>query len=214
MGEAVAGGRIVAAISLDIKNTFNSIPWSAIRRAIQRKGFPAYLVRIISAYLSDRWICFPTMNGPQRRRVCHGVPQGSVLGPLLWNITFDKVLRTQKDPGSWVVCYADDTLILVENRNIDTVMEIAQDLLSRVLNNIKVLGFSVAQEKTEAILFGYHNRERPVLRLDDFEIEFKSNIKYLGVILDNRWSFEPHFRYVATKVTRVGRALLWLDAEP
>lgn len=83
VGEAVAGGRFVAAISLDIKNAFNSMPWSAIRRAIQRKGFPAYLTRIISAYLSDRWICFPIRNGPQRRRVCRGVPQGSVLGPLL-----------------------------------------------------------------------------------------------------------------------------------
>lgn len=85
-------------------------------------------------------------------------------------------------------------------------MEVARDLLCRVLNNIRMIGLRVSPAKTEAILFGYRNRQKPVLRLDDFDITFKNNIKYLGVTLDNRWSFEPHFKYVATKVTRVGRA--------
>lgn len=81
--EAVSKGHVVVAISLDIKNAFNSIPWSAIRRAMRRKGFPSYLRRIVDAYLSDRWIRFPTVEGVRRRRVNCGVPQDSVLGPLL-----------------------------------------------------------------------------------------------------------------------------------
>lgn len=42
---------------------------------------------------------------------------------------FDKILRTQRDPGSHVICYADDTLILVEDRSIDTVMEVAPSVV-------------------------------------------------------------------------------------
>ena len=41
------------------------------------------------------------------------VPQGSVLGPLLWNIVYDAVLRSPMLPDSALACYADDTLVLV-----------------------------------------------------------------------------------------------------
>lgn len=42
-----------------------------------------------------------------------GVPQGSILDPLLWNITYDRVLETSLELGCSILCYADDTLILV-----------------------------------------------------------------------------------------------------
>jgi hypothetical protein len=44
---------------------------------------PAYLVEVIGAYLNDRWITFAGRNGEERRRVERGVPQVSVLGPIL-----------------------------------------------------------------------------------------------------------------------------------
>jgi hypothetical protein len=53
----------------------------------------------------------------QRRGVYWDVPQGSVLGPLLWDIGYDAVLRTGHPPGSSVVCYADDTLVLSRGNN-------------------------------------------------------------------------------------------------
>jgi len=52
-------------------------------------------------------------NGAEiQREVCAGVPQGSVLGPLLWNIAFDSVLRLMAEEGCHTVCYADDTLLV------------------------------------------------------------------------------------------------------
>lgn len=55
--------------------------------------------------------------------------------------------------------------------------------MCRVLSNIRTIGLRISPAKTEAILFGYRSRQKPVLRLDEFV--FKNDIKYLVLILDN-----------------------------
>lgn len=48
----------------------------------------------------------------EKRAMLAGVPQGSVLGPTLWNIAYDSVLQLGSDYGCQTICYADDTLVL------------------------------------------------------------------------------------------------------
>jgi len=82
------------------------------------------------------------------------VPQGSVLGPVLWNIAFDSVIRLAEDEefGN-IICYADDTLVVVTGRNLLHTKIRASVFASKVINHIQRLGLEVAAEKTEAIIF-------------------------------------------------------------
>lgn len=101
------------AVGIDIANAFNSIPWVQISAAMENKGFPVYLCDIIKSYLSARKIMYKNSRGKMViRDVCAGVPQGSVLGPLLWNVAFDSVLRVFTEEGCNIIYYADDTLII------------------------------------------------------------------------------------------------------
>ncbi|XP_070162482.1 uncharacterized protein [Polyergus mexicanus] len=208
---SVEEGRYAIAVSLDIRNAFNSIPWRVIRRALRRKGFPVYIQRIIDSYLSNRTIQYIGADGKQHtRKVEAGVPQGSVLGPLLWNIAFDGVLNLAEDePDCDILCYADDTLIIVNGSNLRNVSLKASVFITRVTNFINGLGLQVAKDKTEAILFrGRGAQDLPdSIMIGDVLVQFSESIKYLGIYIDVRWTFSQHFKYVVEKTGRVIRAL-------
>lgn len=133
--EETCRGSVVIAISLDIKNAFNSIPWACIRGALYWKRFPRYLKRILHSYLSNRYIDYVNKDGNVKQLTVEaGVPQGSVIGPLLWNIAYDSVLYVDREPGSEVYCYADDTLILITGETFEEARERASMMAERILD--------------------------------------------------------------------------------
>lgn len=207
---AVSNGGVVLAVSLDIANAFNSMPWDCIKAGLRYHQVPEYLVRTVDSYLSERSVKYPGRDGWQCAVMSCGVPQGSVLGPLLWNIGYDWVLRGSNPDGVGVVCYADDTLVTAVGANYRSACIRATAGVAQVVGRIRRLGLRVALEKSEALCF-HGPRQSPPADLSvvvcGVRIQVKQTMKYLGLVLDSRWSFTAHFGYLAPKLKRTAVAL-------
>lgn len=209
--EAVARGERVLAVSLDIANAFNSLPYECIEEALRYHAVPLYLRRLVGDYLRDRDVLYLDEGGRIcAKRMMAGVPQGSVMGPLLWNIGYNWVLRGTLLPRTNIICYADDTLFIARGNNYVEVAHLASVGATMLVGRIRSLGLQVAVAKTEALMFyGRGGRPPPgaYVLVDNVQVKIATNMKYLGLVLDSAWKFSDHFRLLAPKIHGAAGAL-------
>lgn len=210
--EAISDKQCLLAVSLDIRNAFNSLSWDSILQALSKKGFPVYIRKLVSSYLSDRLVYCRDSSGKVISRGCYaGVPQGSVLGPLLWSITYDFVLETPLSFESSLIGYADDTILLIRADSALRATFRANMDLASILLRTRELGLEVAPQKTQIVLFQRRmtsNSGLVEVRIDDEYIQARDSMKYLGVTLDYKLSFRPHFKSMEEKGNNMMRALM------
>jgi hypothetical protein len=174
-------------VTLDVRNAFNSLPWGKIRAALRRRQIPAYLQRMVSNYLGDRWLSYSHGNSERQLEMTGGVPQGSVLGPLLWNITYDDVLRLQMPEGASLIGFADDLAVVASARDVDVAIEVATNAVDRVARWLETNGLQLASEKTEATWMSTRRSGRTwreTIQVGDATIRIAKSLRYLGVHME------------------------------
>ncbi|XP_052743527.1 uncharacterized protein LOC128199182 [Bicyclus anynana] len=113
-------------------------------------------------------------------------------------------------PRMRVFCYADDTLVTARGSNYGEASLLATVATSLVVRRIQMLGLRVSASKTEALLFHGPRRGPPqgaYIRVQDERVELKAHMKYLGLILDGRWTFHRHFELLGPRLVGAAATL-------
>jgi hypothetical protein len=147
-------GLMCVLVALDVKNAFNTLSWRIILEAIRERQLLGQLQSLLSDYLSERKIVTYCCDGTLKRNVYVGVPQGSILQLLLWNLVYGGLLRVSgsvKDVDA--VAFADDLGLVITMRKSQNIGDRVREAMKLVKDWCKDAGLYLAQEKTEVILF-------------------------------------------------------------
>lgn len=204
--------KCTVAISLDIEKAFDSAFHKGILFKLTELRADPSLVKMFQSYFTDRVFRVQIGNYiSSPGAVCSGVPQGSVLAPLLFNIFLNDFPHQVANSTS--ILYADDCLIYSHDFSPINALAKAQRHLSTLNSFYKTWGFKINARKSEAICIRNASGKGPsyvvpeskilYLLLDGVEIPFRTSIQYLGIHFNNLFKFNVHARKTLIKTKRI-----------
>lgn len=190
--------KLSVLVSLDLSKAFNSINFvKMIEKLKNYYNFSKTACKLILSYLNGR-SQFVVLNGVESalRSLCSGVPQGSVLGPLLFILYINDLPHCTNSEFCKTLIFADDVFLLFNsNRIAADVFEMNINLtLNLILQWTSDNHLSVNSLKTKAIMFGPTNRFYLDMNISmgNTVIEFVDHLRCLGVVLDSKLCFKNH----------------------
>ena len=174
-------------VFLDLSKAFDTLDHDKMREKLSLLGFNDSAVIWFNNYLTDRTQSI-TVNGvvSDPKFIQYGVPQGSILGPLLFIIYINELPSVIQNCS--IQLYADDTLLFFSCKSITRIESMLSGDLNRVISWLHSNFLSLNYSKTKIMLIGTHQR---LAKVDSFNVEAQNTeldrvykFKYLGVVLD------------------------------
>jgi Reverse transcriptase (RNA-dependent DNA polymerase)/Endonuclease-reverse transcriptase len=187
-------GQVTGAVFLDVEKAFDRVWHEGLLCKLIDTLLPARYVHLIKSYLINRSFVVSVKNELSSiRPIAAGVPQGSILGPVLFNIFINDI---PKPCNAEIGIYADDTVIYESSRQISCLTRRLQEGLDDLQDWYQKWRVKINVAKSEAILFTGRRpgTSKPTTRpqLFGLKIDWKPVIRYLGVHLDTRLTFGEH----------------------
>ncbi|CAB0039999.1 unnamed protein product [Trichogramma brassicae] len=169
---------------------------------------PSFLRQIIASYFSNRVLEYCTDGDAETYSATAVVSQGSVLGPILWNAMYNKILELRLSRTVSIVRFADDIALTIVDKKLEDIKADSDDAIRLVRRAISELDLQTADQKTEVLLVTSRKlKESITLRAGECDITSVPFIRFLGVHIDDKLRFDQHLKVVSEKAARVAGAL-------
>ena len=196
-----------AVLFLDLQKAFDTVSHDILLKKLQHYGIRGNAYKLLSSYLSGRKQFTKICNTESDlASVIWGVPQGSVLGPLLFLIYIND-LPNASSLCSWL--FADDTALAMSSKNIDELEVRFNSEVSKVQDWLLANGLSVHYtDKTQYMLihgttFKSTDVEKFSLTMGGNLIERTISYRYLGVEVDNKLNWKAQIKQLCSILANV-----------
>jgi endonuclease/exonuclease/phosphatase family metal-dependent hydrolase len=196
-------GKVTAVVFLDIAKAFDSVWHPGLLFKLAKLGFHPYLVKFLQSFLQGRTFSATWMRASSSYRpIQAGVPQGSVLSPVLFNIyTAD---MPDLGPHVDLHLFADDNAMAASSFSPALAVRHLQRGLNISAPWYAMWRFGLNADKTSATMFCTSNRYVPTprLELEGKPITWSATNQYLGLLLQQRLKWTCHINHILARARR------------
>ena len=207
--KSIDEGCYAVGVFIDLQKAFDTVDHEILLKKLNHYGIRGVANGWFRSYLTNRQQ-FVNINGKDSslKTMQYGVPQGSVLGPLLFLIYINDLHLAIK--YSTTRHFADDTCLLIKNKSLKRIRKLLNYDLKILTIWLKANKISLNASKTEFLLFRHPNK--PInydlkLRLDGKRLYPSKYVKYLGILIDSHLNWKYHIKALVPKLARANGML-------
>ena len=191
-------------IFLDLQKAFDTVNHNILLSKLEHYGIRGTALEWFKSYLSERkqYVSVNGANSSYPNVTC-GVPQGSVLGPLLFLIYINDLPRSS--PKLAFYLFADDTNIFCEAENLDMLQKVVNKELKKVKMWLDVNKLSLNIGKTNFFIFKspkHSTHQTMNIKMGNQPIKNTCYVKFLGILLDENLTWKYHLTEISKKLAR------------
>ena len=201
-------GNFVLGIFIDLSKAFDTVNHKILIRKLEKYGISTNAIKWFKSYLTGRKQCITIDRSNQSlyQNITCGVPQGSILGPLLFLIYVNDLPKASKILIP--IMFADDTNLFYSSNSVRDLFTTVNNELKEISDWFKSNKLSLNVKKTKYTLFCSTQvkrklpKEMPKLQIENNEILREEVTKFLGVLIDSNISWKYHINTINNKISK------------
>ena len=201
---AIDNNQLACGVFVDLQKAFDTVEHSILLDKLYHYGLRGVSNDWFKSFLTNRQQHVTVLGKKSHKRtIIHGVPQGSVLGPLLFLIYINDLHKSIK--SSEVYHFADDTSLIQTNTSLKKLNKNINHDLKLLCEWLRANKISLNSGKTELILF--RPKQKTInknlnFRISGQKLHPQTSVKYLGVQIDEHLTFHTHLKTLVQKLSR------------
>lgn len=198
--QALDQNKNILSLFIDFKKAFDLVQPNLLLLKLFHYGFNNKSLDLMSSYFSDRSMGvrigkFNSSNAD----ITIGVPQGSILGPLLFIIFINDM---GLDLDLFTVLFADDTTFVDIDNSVDDLISKFKIKFTQIENWINYNKLFINWNKTKFMLISKDKIQPNYIVINGYGVEVVNEFKLLGVIIDNKLTFKKHVEYLQKTINQ------------